>query len=281
MTIRYDPSARFDIEVSEEIYRSGPDGDWPARLYRPQGTGPFPTLLDVHGGAWSSGSHLNNERVDRALAATGIVVAAVEFRQAPQHTYSAQVSDVNFGTRWLMAHAARLGGDAETLGAFGTSSGGHSLMLSVLKLEDPRYATEAVPGGEGLDASVQYAITGWPVPDSHARYIYARDAGAERLMKSSEYYFGDEATMHEGNPQLVLERGEQTYLPSALILQGTKDDNVPLDISERFVANYLSLGGMIERELFPGIPHAFARDPGPETDRAIALMKTFIDQQFS
>ncbi len=109
MAIRYDPSARFDIDISEEIYRSGPDGEWPLRLYRPQGTGPFPTLLDVHGGAWSSGSYLNNESVDRALAATGIVVAAIEFRQAPQHTYPAQVADVNFGTRWLNTLGRRCG----------------------------------------------------------------------------------------------------------------------------------------------------------------------------
>ena len=281
MAIRYDPSARFDIDVLEEIYRSGPDGEWPVRLYSPQGTGPFPALLDIHGGAWGSGSHLDNEGVDRALAATGIVVAAIEFRRAQQHTYPAQVADVNFRTRWLKTHAARLGGDAATLGAFGTLNGGHSLMLSVLKPTDPRYAGEAVSGGEGLDASVQYAITGWPMLGSHARYIYARDAGVEQLMKSSENYFGDEAMMREANPQLVLERGEQTHLPPTLILQGTKDDNVPLEVSERFVEIYKSRNGSIKRELFPDVPHAFARDPGTKTDRAITLMKTFIAQQFS
>ena len=99
-------------------------------------------------------------------------------------------------------------------------------------------------------------------------------------MKSSENYFGDEATMRKDNPQLVLERGEQTHLPPTLITQGTKDDNVPLEISERFVKIYKSRNGSIERELFPDMPHAFARDPGPETDRAIALMQTFIAQQF-
>ncbi len=188
---------------------------------------------------------------------------------------------MEFGTRWLKTHAARLGGDAATLGAFGTSSGGHSLMLSVLKPTDPRYAGEAMSGDKGLDASVQYAITGWPILDSHARYIYARDAGVERLMKSSKNYSGDEATMREGNPQLVLERGEQMHLPPTLILQDTKYDNVPLEISERFVEIYKSRNGSIKRELFPDMPHAFARDPGTETDRAITLMKTFIAQQFS
>ncbi|MBG02643.1 MAG: alpha/beta hydrolase [Rhodospirillaceae bacterium] len=279
MTATYDPTAQFDIDVSEEIYRSGPDGDWPVRLYRPQGDGPFPVLLDVHGGAWSNGSYLNNEDVDRALAASGILVAAIEFRQAPEHVYPAQVADVNYGTRWLKARAADLGGDPATLGALGTSSGGHSLMLSVLKPSDPRYAAETLAADPSADATVRYAINGWPVLDSHARYLYARDAGVERLMKSSENYFGDEDTMREGNPQLVLERGEQTALPPALILQGTKDDNVPLAISERFVATYESLGGSIERVLFSDMPHAFTREPGPETDRAIQLMKSFIAEQ--
>lgn len=281
MSIQYDPAADYEIDVSEEIYRRGDDGEWPVRIYRPQGDGPFPVLLDVHGGAWSTGSYLNNEAVDRALAASGIVVAAIEFRQAPDHPYPAQVADVNFGTRWLKSRAADFGGAPATIGAFGTSSGGHSLMLSVLKPAESRYAVHRLPGGDDLDASVRYAITGWPVLDSHARYLYAKHAGIDRLMKSSENYFGDEATMREGNPQLVLDRGEHTALPPVLILQGTEDDNVPLEISERFVASYQSLKGDVARELFPGMPHAFTREPGPETDKAIGLMKSFIARQLA
>jgi dipeptidyl aminopeptidase/acylaminoacyl peptidase len=85
--------------------------------------------------------------------------------------------------------------------------------------------------------------------------------------------------MKEGNPQQVLERDEHTALPPVLILQGTDDDNVPLSISERFVATYRAAGGSVERELFPGMPHAFAREPGVESDRAIALMKAFLGRQ--
>ena len=279
MTSRYDPAAVFDIRVFEETYRSGPDGDWPVRIYQPQGPGPFPALLDVHGGAWSTGSYLNNERIDRALAATGILVAAIEFRQAPQHTYPAQVADANYGTRWLKARASSFNADAASVGGLGTSSGGHTLMLSALRPNDPRYAAIPVPNGAGQDATLRYAMTGWPVLDSHARYLYAKEAGQDRLMKSSENYFLGEAAMKEGNPQQVLERGEQTSLPPLLILQGTDDDNVPLSISERFVATYRAAGGSVERELFPGMPHAFAREPGAESDRAIALMKAFLGYQ--
>jgi acetyl esterase/lipase len=157
MAIRYDPSARFDIEAPEDIYRSGPNGGWPARRYRK----PCPT----------------------ARAST--------------------------------------------------------------------------------------------------RRFNARDAGVERLMKSLENYFSDKTTVHEGNPTLVLKRGEQTHLPPALILQGTKDDNVLLEISKRFIATYLAPNEMIEHELLPDMPHVFERDPGPETNRTIVLIKTFIAQQFS
>ena len=87
--------------------------------------------------------------------------------------------------------------------------------------------------------------------------------------------------MKEGNPQLVLERGEQTSLPPALILQGTNDSNVPLAISEGFVDAYEAAGGSARRELFPDMPHAFARDPAPETDRAISLMKAFLAEQLN
>ena len=280
LTCRYDPNATYDVDIIDKTYRSGPDGDWPVRIYQPQGTGPFPALLDVHGGAWSNGTYLDNERIDSALAASGLLVATIEFRQAPQHPFPGQVIDVNYGTRWLKARAADFNGDPASVGGLGTSSGGHSLMLSALRYDDPRYAADKVPGAESIDASLRYALTGWPVLDSHARYLYAKESGNDRLMKSSENYFLTEDAMRDGNPQLVLDRGEQSSLPPALILQGTNDDNVPLEISERFVETYRAAGGSIERELFPGMPHAFAREAGPESDRAVALMKAFVASQF-
>jgi len=280
MSVTYDPTAKFDVKVFEEIYRTGDDGEWPVRLYQPQGPGPFPAMLDVHGGAWNRGTYLDNENIDQALAACGILVAAIEFRRAPDHIYPSQIIDANFGTRWLKALAADFNADPDSVGALGTSSGGHTLMSSALRPNDPRYASLKIPG-ETADASVRYAMTGWPVLDSHARYIYAKTSGEDRLMKSSENYFGTEDVMREGNPQMVLDRGEQTHMPPMLILQGTADSNVPLGISENFEKTYRAAGGTVTREVFLDMPHAFARQPGPDTDRAIAIMKDFIAQQFA
>jgi acetyl esterase/lipase len=277
----YDPKARYDVSVVDETYRQTADGDWPVRLYQPRGDGPFPALLDVHGGAWSNGSNVDNERIDRAIAETGVLVAAIAMRQAPTHPYPAQVVDANYGVRWLKTHAARLNADPATVGGFGTSSGGHTLMLNALVPGDPRYAADPVPGGGGVDAGLHYAVTGWPVLDSWARYVYAKEANQERLQTNTEKYFGGEEAIKEGNPQRILESGEFTALPPLLILQGTKDSNVPLAISERFAADYKAAGGSVQRELFPDMPHGFARDPGPESDRAVDLMKAFLAAQLN
>lgn len=279
--LNYDPESQYDVEIFDVTYRHSPDGDLPARIYQPRGEGPFPAVLDVHGGAWNRGNYLDNQRIDQALAASGLVVAAIEFRQAPAHTYPTQVVDVNFGTRWFKAHARDFNADVRQLGGLGTSSGGHTLMLSAMRPHDPRYAGLDLPGAEGVDATLAYVVAAWPVLDSYARYCFAKEQGNDSLMAATEAYFVTEDAMQEGNPQRLLERGESVALPPTLIVQGTADTNVPLSISERFEASYRSAGGSVERELFPDMPHGFARDAGAESDRAIGLMKAFIARQLA
>ena len=71
----YDPSARFDLAVSEVEFRRNSAGRMlMARIYQPKGAGPFPTVLDLHGGAWNTKDRRAEEPMDRALAASGILV---------------------------------------------------------------------------------------------------------------------------------------------------------------------------------------------------------------
>ena len=65
-------------------------------------------------------------------------------------------------------------------------------------------------------------------------------------------------------------------LPPTLIIQGTADNNLPVPVTEQFVAAYREAGGDIELELFPYMPHLFGNTPGHESDRAILLMKKFV-----
>jgi len=269
---------RFDIEARDLEYQKIGGAPLLARLYRPIGTGPFPAVIDVHGGAWASGDRLNNAPLDEALAKSGIVVLAIDFRMPPQHRYPASIADVNFATRWLKTHAGEFGSRRDLVGGLGTSSGGHQLLLSVLKPKDPRYAASPLPEAPAEDANLPYVLLCWPISDPLARYRMVREKGNTRLIESHDAYWNSEAEMGEGNPQLILERGEAGPLPPAIVVQGTADDNVTPDMADRFGAAYRARSGRLELHKFDGQPHTFiVRDPASDAARrATELLRDFV-----
>jgi acetyl esterase/lipase len=276
-SLRYDPNATFDIESSDVEYRRDGGQVWLARVIKPRGIGPFPTLLDVHGGAWANGDRLMNETTDIALAKSGIVVAAIDFRTSMSAPHPAAQEDINYATRWLKAHASDFGGTAEMLGGAGWSSGGHQVMLAAMKHQE--YATLPLPEASGFDGSLAYVIMGWPVIDPLARYNLAKGRANEELMANHIRYFGSEAGMEAASPPHILARGESVETPPALLVQGAADESLTRMMAEDFVEKYSLAGGVIEMGKYPGTPHGFLRDPGPMSDRALALIKSFIARQ--
>ena len=280
-SVVYDPAAQFEVTTTDVVYLERPTESLQATIYHPKGDGPFPGLLDVHGGRWFLNDRFSDVHMNSALAASGMVVVAVDFRLAPDHPYPAQVIDTNYAVRWMKAQAGKLNIDPASVGAMGCSSGGHTVALNGLRPRDPRYASLPLPGGEDLDASLRFMLCCWPVLDPHGRYMWAREIGEERFIGTTEAYFSEHASLHEGNPQEALDRGEAVELPPVIIIQGTNDSNIPLFIPRKFEAAYRAAGGHVELEWFPGMPHLFGNTPGPESDRAIELMKGFIARQLS
>ena len=279
--LTYDPAARFDVDSTEVVYRDDGQTQWPMTVFRPRARGPFPALLRVHGGAWNVGDREGNARIDRALAECGMVVAAIEFRRAPDHPYPAQVQDTNSAVRWPKLHASDFDVDPACFGGAGDSSGGHTMMLSAMRPDDPAYAALPLDGGDGVDASVAYVIALCSVLDPYTRYFYDRSDGKADRAERAEAYFLTTATMKQANPQMILERGEVVRLPPTLIIQGDADDNIPNNVPLMFEEAYTAAGGSLQLEWFSGMPHQFARDPGAESDRAIAIMRSFIARQIA
>ena len=118
-----------------------------ARVYQPQGAGPFPTLLDLHGGAWNRKDRFAEEPMDRAVAASGVLVVAIDMTLAPEAPYPACVQDANYGVRWLKSKAAEWNGDAVEVGIYGSSSGGHVAELLGMRPRDARYNAIPLPDG--------------------------------------------------------------------------------------------------------------------------------------
>jgi acetyl esterase/lipase len=273
-------NGKFEVDVRDVEYQSLAGKPWLARIYQPKGSGPFPTIVDVHGGAWHNGDRTNNAGIDQALAAKGILVAALDFRQPPEAGYPASVCDINLGVRWLKAHAAEFNGTT-TVGAFGNSSGGHLVVLSALRPRHGSYAALPLPNHSEINASLAYVIAGWPVIDPLYRFHYAKEINNQEHVKAHMDYWRTEEAMAEGSPQTILESNEPVELRPILMLLKANDKNHPLEMQERFIASYRKRGGAIEVHTFDGLPeHRMVPSPAqPETMRAMEIINAFIRRQ--
>jgi acetyl esterase/lipase len=250
-----------------------------ARIYQPLGEGPFPALLDVHGGAWNNQDRTANAPMDKRLAASGILVAAIDLRLAPQAPYPASVADANYGIRWLKAKAREWKGDPATVGVLGSSSGGHVVELCALRPNDARYNAHPLAEAPEIDATLTYVATRSPVSDPVARFQQAEKMQRAEMVQNTKIYFNPWETIFDGNPQKILDRGEAVSLPPLLIMQGELDDNVLPAVQERFATAYRAAGGECQLEIFSGCEHMWVKEPGPQTDRAIETVKAFIARQ--
>jgi acetyl esterase/lipase len=226
--------------------------------------------------------------MDKALAAMGMVVVAIDYRQSAQHHYPDSVADVNFAIRWLRANASMFNASPHIVGVFGSSSGGHLVLLNGMRPSDPRYAARPLAGVSPESARPDYIIAVYPISDPLARRAYAQEVGNNAPVKSTDIYFSPPGSLQDGNPQLVLDRHESVKLPPVLLLQGSadangvvKDKNVSPGIQQRFATSYQAASGKMQLELLPGAPHNFVNMAGANLDRALGLMKTFIGQQLA
>jgi acetyl esterase/lipase len=237
--------------------------------------------LDLHGGAWNNQDRTANAPMDESLARSGILVVAIDLTRAPEAAYPASVQDANYGVRWLKAKAREWNGDPASVGALGSSSGGHEIELCAMRPRDPRYNAHPLPEAPNVDATLAYVVARSPVSDPFARYQQAERRQWQEMIQNSKTYFNPWESIHEGNPQLILERKETVSLPPMYILQGELDDNVLPAVQERFAATYRSAGGECEFEVFQGCEHRWVANPGPQTDRAYERIKAFIARQLN
>jgi len=280
---------QFDVKDVEYLRH----GDKPllARIFKPRGKGPFPSMIELHGGAWCNNDRTMDKTINETLAKSGVVVAALDFRMPPDAGYPGAMADINYGIRWLKAHAAEYGTRADLVGISGNSSGAHQAMLVGMRPRDARYSAIALPAGSPkVDATVRCVIMFWPVIDPLGRYHYAKrlQAGpkpyppiADLVIPCHDKFWVTEDAMSEGSPLLALERGERAEMPPALYLQGTEDVAHPREALDRFVAAYRKAGGHLELELYDGVAEGFInRKPEAKASaQALEKMVEFVHTQ--
>jgi acetyl esterase len=282
----------FDVEDVEYLRH----GDQPllARIYRPRGEGPFPALVECHGGAWCLSDRFTEKLRHEAMARAGIVSIALDFRSGSEAPYPASVQDINYAVRWAKANARMLKTRPDLIGLSGQSSGGHLAMLAAMRPDDPRYAAIPLPAGTPpQDASVACVAMSWPVINPLSRYRHAKRTQASAnapewpkgIIARQDSYWQTEANMEEGNPMLALERGESVRTPPAIWFQGRGDllhdykdagSSFAGNEPQRFVHNYSKSGGEIALEYIEMEGHSGHSPDLTQVGDMFARMAAFV-----
>src|SRR2546428_3377445 len=238
MKVRFDPAAPYEVEEGAvPSARRGGKGPR-ARISRPTGepVAPLAALVDVHGGAWSRGDRTTGAHHGRALAASGLLVISLDFRQGSEHKHPAASADVAAGVRYVRAHAGRLGVDPGRIGLVGSSGGGQLALLGAVKPGAPEHAgTPIVLHGGSLDATAgdesgAFVLALYPVADPLARYRYVvgrQDDGsgvdAKRLIAPHHGYFTSEAPMAQASGTRLVTAPEGLALAPPWVAQPELD----------------------------------------------------------
>ncbi|MEH1129407.1 alpha/beta hydrolase [Micromonospora sp. CPCC 206061] len=252
-----------------ELTIPGPAGPLAARVYRPEGNGPFPVLVYFFGGGWVLGSLDTSDGICRRLC-TGaeVVVVSVAYRLAPEHTFPAAPYDCYAATRWAADHAGEYGGDPSRLAVGGDSAGGNLAAAVTLM---------ARAGGLPLSAQVlvypntRYRSDTPSMRENTDRYMFNRT--------STDWYWGHYlADPADGEDPLAspLNAADLSGLPPALVLTAEYD---PLrDEGEQYADRLRTSGVPVELTRYDGMAHGFFTMTGTleAARKATAQVATYL-----
>jgi alpha-L-fucosidase 2 len=218
-------------------------------VHVPEGPGPFPIAILVHGGGWSQGDKAGSDRLGNSaditpwfgpLSAANFTWFSINYRLAPRHRWPACSEDVETAIRWVKKHAAEYKGDAKRIALFGHSAGGQLVCYA---------ATTAKP-----DAQVQAVVGFAPVTDFEQELPWRGG-----LSSSLQKLHGLPAAITPSSLQLLRETSPINHvrpgLPPFLILHGDADKTVPYQQSLNFQARLRAAGDRCDLITIPGAPH--------------------------
>jgi acetyl esterase len=236
----------------ENVRASSLHGAVPVRIYKPltlPKAGLAPALVFYHGGGWVIGDLESHDVVCRQIAAAaGMIVAAVDYRRAPEHKFPAAVDDSIAATKWIAASAEKLGIDANRLYVGGDSAGGNLAAVVAMHARDH--------GGPRIRGQVLI----YPVTDLAMTHASHRDPETGVLLTHvlmrwfRDHYLADPAEIDDWRAS-PLRMANLKDLPPAFVLTVGAD---PLhDEGDEFATRLKLAGVAVTRLDYPGQFHAF------------------------
>lgn len=238
---------------------------YPAKLK----SDPAPIAMYVHGGGWTSGDKGGGVgSLDvRALSERGYIVAAINYRLAPQHKFPAMIEDVKCAIRFLRAHAAQLKIDPNKIGVWGGSAGGH--LVALLGTAD---ASAGFDVGQWLEQSsrVQAVVDLFGPADLPAMFTGNAQTVGKNIFGSTSR---DDPILVKASPITYITKDD----PPFLILQGDKDKVVPMEQSQ-ILHDKLKAGGVTSTlVIVKNAGHGFTPEGGAISPTRAELSKMIAD----
>lgn len=256
-------------------------------IYLPdRGTGPFPVIVSIHGGAFMGCDKSDGQVVPMLTGLErGYAVMAVNHRLSWQAKFPALVHDVKAAVRWIRANASRYGLDPDRIAAWGGSAGGYLAAMLGTSAGVPEL--EDLTLGNPAQSSAVQAVVAWFAPTDFlqmdAQLIQAGMppvAGKRHSEANSpeSLLLGEEIT---AVPELVRAANPETYIsakaPPFFLQHGSKDGTVPVQQSIGFAQKLRRAIGedKVRLEVIADAGHADVRFETPEN---VAKVLDFLDQ---
>jgi alpha-L-fucosidase 2 len=211
-------TARAELK-SDIIFASPAGTNLTLDAFVPDGDGPFPACILVHGGAWMNGTKTSYiSPLFEPLSQAKFTWFTINYRLAPQHRYPACIEDVESAIRWVKAHAAEYKADPKRIALIGESAGGHLVSLAGVRARDDTRVAAIVPFYAPHDMALRVRQS--PTPPGWLAPLF----GITTLDDAAWQALRDASPINAVRPGL----------PPYLLVHGTKDDKVPFEQSLRF-----------------------------------------------
>jgi acetyl esterase/lipase len=247
-------------------------------LYSPPATdsgSPAPVVVYVHGGGWQRGdkSNISGRRsVVEELTARGYLVAAIDYRLAPQYEWPAQIEDVKCAVRYLRANDSTYDIDPDRIGAWGGSAGGH--LVALLGLTDANAGLEGQGGYAEQSSSVQ-AVVDMFGPTDLTSSDFASNARASKIAEA--VFGGSTETLMQASPVNYVSKDA----PPFFILHGEKDPLVPPAQSQELYDRLKAVGVPVNLVMVENAGHTLNPTGGaisPDREEIDGMIVDFFDQ---